>query len=74
MNIGRKKDFLWSKFEEIQPSERHKCIRAKCKKCGVEMAGLLKRMKVHFEKCVRHIEIDLHTEEPMNENLPIGKF
>ena len=52
---GRKKDPIWDKYIEIQPDGSRgssKAVRAKCKLCGEVMAGLVSRMKTHFQnKC-----------------------
>ncbi|CAG7785743.1 unnamed protein product, partial [Allacma fusca] len=52
---GRKRDIIWLKFQEVGTDNR-KGKRAKCNDCGIEMEGLIKRMKKHLEKCEPEIE------------------
>lgn len=46
----RKKDPVWDFFIQTK-SSYIKGTRAKCIKCGFEMAGLVDRMKTHLNKC-----------------------
>lgn len=55
-NTGRKKDIIWVSFEEIR-NESRKGLRAKCKNCGHEMEGQVKRMKDHLGKCIKNEDI-----------------
>lgn len=53
MNIimsGRRHDAIWLHFQKL-PSRTATGCRAKCNICGHEMQGLVKRMKVHYDKC-----------------------
>lgn len=50
-STGRKKDLIWLSFEEIRNTSR-KGLRAKCKHCGHEIEGQVKRMKDHLGKCI----------------------
>lgn len=56
---GRKKDPVWCSFLEIR--EDGKVKKAKCRKCYVEMANLVSRMKTHLTKCVGGEYIDIPT-------------
>lgn len=48
---GRRLDSVWQYFIKVK-SDNNKCVRAKCKKCSKEMAGLVARLKKHVEeKC-----------------------
>lgn len=52
MSAGRRKDLIWQDFLEIKNSDGK--IRAKCKTCEHEIAGLVARMKQHKEsKCTK---------------------
>jgi translation initiation factor 2 alpha subunit (eIF-2alpha) len=51
---GRRQDALWKHFNRKRAhSEKGKTeyVRAECKKCKKDMAGLVKRMRAHYEKC-----------------------
>lgn len=49
---GRKKDLIWQFFKEKSgKAEGKPGCRATCKKCNLEMQGLVARMKKHWEKC-----------------------
>lgn len=47
---GRKQDAIWHHFKKI-PSNTMTGCRAKCNNCGHELQGLVKRMKIHYNKC-----------------------
>lgn len=50
MSTGRTRDPVWLHFEEkIIPGL--KGSKAVCKSCRKEMQGIVKRMKVHNQKC-----------------------
>eukprot|EP00102_Acyrthosiphon_pisum_P018457 XP_008190223.1 PREDICTED: uncharacterized protein LOC100569569 isoform X2 [Acyrthosiphon pisum] len=66
MMTGRRKDAIWNYFIEIK--DKHKTTRAKCLKCSMEMAGLVKRMKLHKNKCISILE-DSIVDEPENDQL-----
>lgn len=51
MMTGRKRDVIWGKFEDVPPSENNKTVRAKCKKCGTVIVGLVQRMRTHVSNC-----------------------
>lgn len=74
MSCGRKRDPMWTFFDEIKPSEEKKSVRAKCKKCKIEMVGLVARMKIHLEKCTgkRHstdyLDISHSEDEDIEDN------
>lgn len=58
---GRKKDLIWQFFKEKSgKAEGKPGCRATCKKCNMEMQGLVERMKKHWEKCknVNNEDID----------------
>lgn len=48
---GRKSDPIWYHFEKMASNTSTGC-RAKCKICGHEMQGLVKRMQSHYDKCL----------------------
>lgn len=49
---GRKKDPIWQYFiEKSNSSDGKTGSRATCKKCKVELQGIVKRMKRHWEAC-----------------------
>lgn len=55
---GRKPDAVWNSFEKIFNVSR-KGVRAKCKKCGLEMEGQIIRMKGHLLKCPTSLNEDI---------------
>lgn len=55
-NAGRKRDLVWNYFHKIE-TEKSGC-RAKCKRCGQEVQGLVDRLKKHHLICeVQIIEV-----------------
>lgn len=49
---GRKKDDIWKYFiEKSNKSEGKTGSRATCKKCKLELQGIVQRMKRHWEEC-----------------------
>lgn len=50
MNVGRKRDVIWTHYTEISAGNSN-AKRAKCLKCDKVMACLVKRMRKHFEYC-----------------------
>lgn len=50
MSAGRKCDAIWYSFTKITTPDRKGC-RAKCIECGIEMEGLVNRLKNHKAKC-----------------------
>ena len=62
---GRKKDLIWQFFKEKSgKAEGKPGCRATCKKCNLEMQGLVERMKKHWEKCksVNNEDIDTYSD------------
>jgi len=62
---GQRKDTIWNYFIEIK--DIHK-TRAKCLKCSMLMAGLVKSMKLHKNKCISILE-DSIVDEQENDQL-----
>ena len=58
--MPRQKDAIWENFSEIVVNG---AIRAKCKKCGVDIASLVARMKRHVEECRER-----HNQEPTSSS------
>ena len=47
---GRKCDMVWN-YIECLAQEGKTGKRARCKSCGYECQGLVKRMKKHYDRC-----------------------
>lgn len=59
---GRKKDPIWDHFHEIK--EHNKPSKAKCKKCNLNMVGLVARIRTHVKKCNSTlVNVDVVDEE-----------
>lgn len=57
---GRRKDPIWNHFSVIRAEG--KPMRAECKKCHSNMAGLVLRMRKHYNSCATEIA-DLTEDE-----------
>lgn len=63
-NAGRKKDDIWNNFVQI-PNENKTGTRAKCKLCGVELQGLVERLKTHSRNCTSNDDVEfVETSDP----------
>ena len=62
MSAGRKRDPIWTCFNELSVAEGKKGSRAKCKDCGAELQGLVARMKEHNRKCSSNEHGDSKTD------------
>lgn len=51
MSAGRKRDPVWICFKELSANPGKTGCRARCKDCGVELQGLVVRLKDHKLKC-----------------------
>ena len=53
---GRKSDLIWTNYKKM--TTPGKCgTRAICKKCGMELQGLVERLKKHAEICTGNIKV-----------------
>lgn len=66
---GRKKDLIWQFFKEKSgKAEGKPGCRATCKKCNLEMQGLVERMKKHWEKCKNVNNEDIDTIDTYSDS------
>jgi hypothetical protein len=72
MSAGRKRDPIWNYFTELPANLGKTGCRAKCNECGVELQGLVARMKGHKMKCngaeeLQSTSLDMNDVAPTNE-------
>ena len=53
---GRRHDIIWLYFHKTKLPGKIGC-RAKCKRCGKEIQGLVARMKQHYTDCTAAINL-----------------
>ena len=65
MNAGRRQDSIWNDFNIVAGNPGKPGCRVSCKMCDKEMAGLVARMRKHFD--------DSHSRSRPSQRQTFGK-